>query len=91
MTVGINKNISYEFYINTEQGENVWHHDLNKWRDALKDFIEFKDTEGFFFEIQITDEEGCGYVEIYPTDETHLLPKYVQKYVHKLLKAKEAA
>jgi hypothetical protein len=63
----------------------TWHHNLNKWRDALEDFIEFKDTEGFFFEIQITDEEGCGFVEIYPTNETDILPKYVQKAVNKVL------
>ena len=91
MTVGINKNMSYEFYINTEHGTNVWHHNLINWRDALEDFIKLKDSDGFFFEIQITDEEGCGFVDIYPTDETHLLPKYVQKYVNKVLKASRVA
>ena len=86
MTLGINKHFSYEFYINTKYGMDTWHHNLDKWRDALEDFIEFKDTDGFFFEIQITDEEGCGFVEIYPTNETDILPKYVQKAVNKVLK-----
>ena len=85
MTLGINKHLNYEFYINTKYGMATWHHNLNKWRDALEDFIEFKDTEGFFFEVQITDEEGCGFVEIYPTNETDILPKYVQKAVNKVL------
>ena len=75
----------YEFYINTEHGENVWHHNLNKWRDALKDFIKFKDTDGFVFEIQITYEDGCDFVEIYPTNQTDTLPQYVQKAVNKVL------
>ena len=86
MTLGINKHFSYEFYINTKYGMDTWHHNLDKWRDALEDFIEFKDTDGFFFEIQITDEEGCGFVEIYPTNETDILPKYVQNAVNKVLK-----
>jgi len=85
MTIGINKTFSYEFYINIGHGENSWHHNLDKWRDALEDFIKFKDTKGFLFEIQITDEEGCGYVEIYPENETDILPKYVQKAVNKVL------
>ncbi len=75
----------YEFYINTEYGENVWHRNLNKWRDALKDFIDNKDDEGFVFEIQITYEDGCDFVEIYPINETDILPKYVQKAVNKVL------
>jgi hypothetical protein len=81
-----NKNISYEFYLNTNYGENVWHHDLHNWHDALEDFINNKNNKGFFFEIQITDEDGCEYVEIHPNDETHLLPMYVQKQVNKVLK-----
>ena len=85
MTLGINKNIMYEFYINTEYGESVWHHNLTKWRNALEDFIDYKDDEGFVFEIQITYEEGCDFVEIYPINETSVLPKYVQKVVNKVL------
>ena len=85
MTIGINKTFSYEFCIHTEHGENIWHYDLNMWRNALKDFIEFKETDGFWFDIQITDEEGCDYVEIYPINETNVLPKYVQKAVNKVL------
>ena len=85
MTLGINKTFMYEFYINTDYGMNTWHHNLNKWRDALEDFIEFKDTKGFCFEIQVTDEEGCYFVEIYPTNQTDTLPQYVQKVVNKVL------
>jgi len=87
MTLGINKNIMYEFYINTKYGESVWHHNLNKWRNALVDFIDNKDDEGFVFEIQITSEDGCEFVEIYPKNETDILPKYVQKTVNKVLQA----
>ena len=43
MTLGINKHLNYEFYINTKYGMATWHHNLNKWRDALEDFIEFKE------------------------------------------------
>ena len=90
MTIGINKTFMYEFYINTKYGEDTWHHNLNMWRYALEDFIKFKDTKGFVFEIQITDEEGCAWVEIYPNNETADLPKYVRKYVDKVLqKSKE--
>jgi len=85
MTIGINKNIMYEFYINTEYGESVWHYNLTKWRNALKDFIDYKDDEGFVFEIQITYEDGCDFVEIYPNNETDILPQYVQKAVNKVL------
>ena len=85
MTIGINKTFMYEFYINTKYGEDTWHHNLNMWRYALEDFIKFKDTKGFVFEIQITDEEGCEWVEIYPENETDILPKYVRKYVDKVL------
>jgi len=85
MTIGHNKTFMYEFYINTDYGMDTWHHNLDKWRDALEDFIKFKDTKGFLFEIQITDEEGCGYVEIYPENQTDILPKYVQKAVNKVL------
>ena len=87
MTIGINKTFMYEFYINTKYGEDTWHHNLNAWRYALEDFIKFKDTKGFLFEIQITDEEGCEWVEIYPENETDILPKYVRKYVDKVLEA----
>ena len=86
MTLGINKTLSYEFYINTDYGMDTWHHNLDKWRDALEDFIKYKDAKGFCLEIQITDEEGCGFVMIYPTNETSILPKYVQKAVNKVLK-----
>tara|TARA_S200002703_G_scaffold22767_1_gene19505 strand:- start:10671 stop:10937 length:267 start_codon:yes stop_codon:yes gene_type:complete len=86
MTIGRNKNIAYEFYINTEYGESVWHWDLTDWRKALRDFIDHKDDEGFVFEIQITYEEGCDFVEIYPNNETEYLPKYVQKFIDKVLK-----
>lgn len=85
-TVGVNKNIMYEFYINTEHGMSVWHWNLTDWRKALKDFITYKDDEGFVFEIQITYEEGCDFVEIYPNNETAHLPKYVQKFTDKVLK-----
>ena len=86
MTLGINKHLSYEFYINTEYGMNTWHHNLDKWRNALEDFIDYKDDDGFVFEIQITYEEGCDFVEIYPNNETDILPQYVQKAVNKVLK-----
>lgn len=86
MTLGINKTFMYEFYINTDYGLDTWHHNLNKWRDALEDLIEFKDTKGFCFEIQITDENGVDFVEIYPTNKTDMLPKYVQEVVNKVLK-----
>tara|TARA_R110000803_G_scaffold185528_1_gene247911 strand:+ start:306 stop:575 length:270 start_codon:yes stop_codon:yes gene_type:complete len=86
MTLGINKHLNYEFYINTDYGMDTWHHNLDKWRDALEDFIKYKDTKGFCLEIQITDEEGCGFVMIYPTNQTDILPKYVQKAVNKVLK-----
>tara|TARA_R110002126_G_scaffold89330_1_gene213531 strand:- start:331 stop:600 length:270 start_codon:yes stop_codon:yes gene_type:complete len=86
MTLGINKHLSYEFYINTEYGMNTWHHNLDKWRNALEDFIDYKDDESFVFEIQITYEEGCDFVEIYPNNETDILPKYVQNAVNKVLK-----
>ena len=85
MTIGINKNFSYEFYINTEHGMSVWHWNLTDWRKALRDFIDNKNDEGFVFEIQITYEDGCDFVEIYPNNETDLLPKYVRKYVDKVL------
>jgi hypothetical protein len=85
MTLGINKNIMYEFYINTEYGESVWHWNLTNWRNALVDFIDNKSSEGFVFEIQITYEDGCEFVEIYPKNETDILPKYVQKAVNKVL------
>ena len=85
MTLGINKNIMYEFYINTEYGESVWHWNLTNWRNALVDFIDNKSSEGFVFEIQITCEDGCEFVEIYPKNETDILPKYVQKAVNKVL------
>lgn len=85
MTLGINKNIMYEFYINTEHGESVWHWNLIDWRKALRDFINYKDDEGFVFEIQITYEDGCDFVEIYPINKTDILPKYVQKAVNKVL------
>lgn len=85
MALGINKNIMYEFYINTEHGMSVWHWSLTDWRNALRDFKDYKDDEGFVFEIQITYEEGCDFVEIYPNNETDILPKYVQKAVNKVL------
>jgi hypothetical protein len=65
---------------------NTWHHNLDKWRNALEDFIDYKDDDGFVFEIQITYEEGCDFVEIYPNNETDILPQYVQKAVNKVLK-----
>ena len=77
----------YEFYLNTEWGDNTWHWDLKQWKFALEDFLEHKNEDKFVFEIQITDEEGCDWVEIYPNNETHLLPKYVQKYVTKVMNA----
>lgn len=85
MTLGINKNIMYEFYINTQYGESVWHWNLIDWRKALRDFINYKDDEGFVFEIQITYEDGCDFVEIYPNNDTDILPQYVQKAVNKVL------
>jgi len=85
MTLGINKNIGYEFYINTEYGMSVWHWNLTDWRKALRDFINYKDDEGFVFEIQITYEDGCDFVEIYPNNDTDILPQYVQKAVNKVL------
>jgi hypothetical protein len=85
MTLGINKNIMYEFYINTEYGMSVWHWNLIDWRKALRDFINYKDDEGFVFEIQITYEDGCDFVEIYPNNNTDILPQYVQKAVNKVL------
>jgi hypothetical protein len=87
MTIGHNKTFMYEFYINTKYGEDTWHWNLTYWRKALRDFITYKDDEGFVFEIQITDEEGCAWVEIYPNNETDLLPKYVRKYADKVLEA----
>ena len=90
MTIGHNKTFSYEFYINTEYGMSVWHWNLIDWRKALRDFIDYKDDEGFVFEIQITDEYGCDFVEIYPNNETTDLPKYVRKYTDRVLqKSKE--
>ena len=85
MTLGINKNIMYEFYINTQYGESVWHWNLIDWRKALRDFINYKDDEGFVVEIQITYEDGCDFVEIYPNNDTDILPQYVQKAVNKVL------
>jgi len=85
MTEGVNKNIAYEFYINTEHGDSVWHHGLTDWRKAAKDFVNYKDDDGFIFEIQITYEDGCDFVEIYPNNETDVLPKYVRKYIDKVL------
>ena len=75
----------YEFYINTQYGESVWHWNLIDWRKALRDFINYKDDEGFVFEIQITYEDGCDFVEIYPNNDTDILPQYVQKAVNKVL------
>jgi uncharacterized protein YaaR (DUF327 family) len=68
---------------------------IKQWKNAVKDFIEYEHSEDFRLEIQKTSYDGwdnnLDYFEIYPYDETKLLPKYVQKYVHKLLKAKEVA
>ena len=86
--------VEYEFYFHIENGE-IWHIDLKQWKNAVKDFIEYEHSEDFRLEIQKTFYDGwdnnLDYFEIYPYDETKLLPKYVQKYVHKLLKAKEVA
>ena len=84
MTIGINKTFSYELCIHTEP-DIILHYDLNKWRYALEDFIEFKETDEFWFGIQITDEEGCDWVDAYRTNKTNVLPKYVRKYVDKVL------
>jgi hypothetical protein len=65
---------SFIFILKMDQ----WHIDLN-WKNAVKDFIEYEQR----FQIRNTKnfydgwDNNLDYFEIYPYDETKLLPKYV--------------
>jgi len=86
--------MEYEFYINTKDGDYVWHWGLEQWQKALEDLNQYKDQDDFRLEIQVTKTDDwdtdISYVEIYPVNESAGLPKYVQKYVNKVLSTREA-
>ena len=80
----------YEFYIYTDNGNNTWHRDLKEWRHVKDDikhsFINHPDDKSISVEIQRWYGEGdFDYVEIYPENKSKELPKYVQKFVQKVL------
>jgi hypothetical protein len=80
------KRFNREFLIFTEDGESIWHWYLDQTDKVVHDFYEHKDDPTFKIEIQITYEDGCDYVEIYPEDEgIKDFPKYVQKSIYKAL------
>jgi len=75
-----------EFYINTKDGEDVWHWDLDQTDLVVHDFYEHKDDPTFRIEIQDWYGEDFDYVEIYPEDEgIKDFPKYVQKSIYEVL------
>jgi hypothetical protein len=81
-----NKKVYREFYIHTEDGESIWHWNLDDTDKVIKDFLNYKDDPSFRIEIQDWYDGEYDYVEIYPTDEgIKYFPKYVQKQIYKVL------
>tara|TARA_X000001382_G_C3133885_1_gene167325 strand:- start:367 stop:636 length:270 start_codon:yes stop_codon:yes gene_type:complete len=75
-----------EFYMSIEEGESVWHWDLNQSDCVVKDFLDHKNDPSFTIEIQDWYGEDYDYVEIYPNNEgISNFPKYVQKSIYKVL------
>tara|TARA_R110002033_G_scaffold152507_1_gene189151 strand:+ start:499 stop:774 length:276 start_codon:yes stop_codon:yes gene_type:complete len=80
------KRFNREFLIYTEDGESIWHWDLNQTDKVIDDFFEHKNDPTFRIEIQDWYGEDFDYVEIYPEDEgIKDFPKYVQKSIYKVL------
>ena len=73
------------------------HHDIHDcWQWDLKDtdLVAHDISEGYEVELIKSwgnDDEGCvdrEYFDIHPKDDSHLLPKYIQKYVAKIRRKK---
>lgn len=84
--------IRYEFYVTENDGLDSSNWDLKWWRSVAEEHyqaIQRDELDGFRIEVSITDFKtfltDTEYVEVYPKNETNLLPKYVQKYTNKLL------
>ena len=78
--------MKYEFYVYIKEGEDTWNWDLKDYKKVIKDIKENKDDKSFSVEIQRWfDEDDFDYIEIYPTNHTNELPKYVKEYTNKVL------
>ena len=84
--------IRYEFYVTENDGADSSNWDLKHWESVKEEYYEAikrNELDGFRIEISKTDFKtfltDTEYVEVYPNNETHLLPKYVQKYTEKVL------
>jgi len=79
--------MSYEFYIFSKEGDEVWQWDMHQTDKVINDIKENSHDESFSVEVQHwLSEEDCEYIEIYPTNNSSYLPKYIQKYTSKILK-----
>ena len=77
--------MNYEFYIYTQHGENVWYWDLKDYKKVTKDIDNNKNDNSLSIEIQRWyGEDDFDFVEVYPNNFSHELPKYVQKFVNKI-------
>lgn len=76
----------YEFYIYSKEGDDVWHWDLNQTDKVIKDIRENKKDVTFSVEVLAwLSANNCQHTEIYPTDNSLYLPRYIQRVVNKVL------
>jgi len=82
--------MEYEFYINTKSGDEVWHWDLKDTDKVNSDIKDNIHDDTFSVEVNCFHgrygDEGLTQIEVYPTDNSNQLPKYVQKYTNKVIK-----
>lgn len=74
--------MKYEFYVYTQEGDDVWHWDLKQTDKVIQDINNNKHDYSFSVEVlHWLSENDCDYIQIYPIDNSKDLPKYVQKQV----------
>jgi len=77
----------YEFYIYSNDGDDVWHWDLKEIDQVIKDIKENKKDDSFSVDVLTwLSENNCLHTEIYPSDKSLDLPEYVKKEVNRVLK-----